>query len=89
MARNPKYSGPVLVLQLPSGIMPTASNSATQSAPRAPARAGAVQPILFDHVPKTGGTALHALLDEALGAGECSPVITFSSADTNANRRIF
>src|SRR5665213_212090 len=84
MARNPKYSGPVLVLQLPSGIMPTASNSATQSAPRAPARAGAVQPILFDHVPKTGGTALHALLGEALGADECSPIITGSIGEARA-----
>jgi len=83
MTRNPKYSGS-LPLRVPTGTMPDASPSATQTAPHAPVCAGPAQPILFDHVPKTGGTALHALLGEALGAGECSPIITGSIGEARA-----
>jgi Wzt C-terminal domain/Sulfotransferase family len=34
--------------------------------------------ILFDHLPKTGGTALHAVFQSALGSDRCSPIITGS-----------
>ena len=40
--------------------------------------------ILFDHFPKTGGTALHALFESALGSGRCSPIITGSIAQARA-----
>src|SRR5665213_839708 len=83
MTRNPKYSGS-LPLRVPTGTMLDASPSATQTAPHAPVCAGPAQPILFDHVPKTGGTALHALLGEALGADECSPIITGSIGEARA-----
>ncbi|HSQ80041.1 MAG TPA: hypothetical protein VLU54_02700 [Casimicrobiaceae bacterium] len=40
--------------------------------------------ILFDHFPKTGGTALHAVFESALGAGRCSPIITGSISQDRA-----
>lgn len=40
--------------------------------------------ILFDHFPKTGGTALHALFESALGEGRCSPIITGSISQARA-----
>ena len=40
--------------------------------------------ILFDHFPKTGGTALHAVLESALGRERCSPIITGSISEARA-----
>ena len=42
------------------------------------------RPILFDHLPKTGGMAIHALMQSILGADRCSPIITGSLYDARA-----
>ncbi|MEP7063119.1 MAG: Wzt carbohydrate-binding domain-containing protein [Betaproteobacteria bacterium] len=42
------------------------------------------QSILFDHIAKTGGTTLHALLQDTLGASQCSPIITGSIDEARA-----
>ncbi|MGA8030979.1 MAG: hypothetical protein WCB48_01180, partial [Casimicrobiaceae bacterium] len=40
--------------------------------------------ILFDHLPKTGGTALHAVFQSALGSDRCSPIIAGSISQARA-----
>ena len=37
--------------------------------------------VLFDHVPKTGGMSLHAVLQAIVGAERCSPILTGSLDD--------
>jgi hypothetical protein len=38
----------------------------------------AARRVLFDHVPKTGGMSLHAVLQAIVGAERCSPILTGS-----------
>jgi hypothetical protein len=47
-------------------------NASAESKDAAPAR------ILFDHIPKTGGMSLHAVLQALVGADQCSPILTGS-----------
>jgi hypothetical protein len=41
----------------------------------------AVRGVLFDHVPKTGGMSLHAVLQAIVGVERCSPILTGSLDD--------
>jgi hypothetical protein len=43
-----------------------------------PSPSPAAPRVLFDHVPKTGGMSLHAVLQAIVGAERCSPILTGS-----------